>query len=143
MRLWVKKMDKLFNTVSVVIGIVGGFVSYAFGAFDLMLKILIAIMAIDYVTGIIKAAYNKELSSYTGWRGLLKKVATLCVVALAHLLQMLLGDNVGIRDIVIMFYIANEGLSVLENVSAVVPVIPEPLRDVLVQLREDKSDEDC
>ena len=132
-------MEKLFNTISIIIGIVGGMLSYIFGAFDIMLKVLVAIMIIDYITGIIKAVYNKQLSSYIGWRGLLKKVATLCVVALAHLLQLLLGDNVGIRDIVIMFYIANEGLSVIENVSAVVPVIPDKLKDVLMQLREDNE----
>ena len=88
----------------------------------------------------IKGIYNKKLSSNTGWHGLLKKVSTLCVVALAHVVQHLLGDSVAIRDIVIMFYVANEGLSILENVAEVSMVIPEQLREVLMQLREDKDD---
>lgn len=134
-------MEKLFNAYSIIVGIAGGILSYMFGAFDLMLKVLIAVMAIDYITGIIKGIYNKELSSYIGWRGLLKKITTLLIVALAHLIQLLLGDNVGIRDIVIMFYVANEGLSILENAAVIVPVVPEPLKEVLMQLREGKDDD--
>ncbi len=101
-----------------------------------MLMVFIAVMVIDYVTGIIKGIYNRELSSQTGWKGLLKKVATLCIVIVANLLEKLTGGNIGIRDIVIMFYIANEGLSILENVAAMGNIIPQPLKDVLLQLRE-------
>ena len=134
-------MEKLFNTISVIVGIAGGMLSYMFGAFDVVLISLIILMAIDYVTGIVKGIYNKRLSSNAGWKGLLKKVMTLCVVALAHVVQHLLGDNVGLRDIVIMFYIANEGLSILENVAEVSTVIPEQLREVLMQLREGKDND--
>ncbi len=132
-------MDKLFNWISVMSGIIFGVFSYIFGAFDIMIRVLLVLMVIDYITGIIKGIYNRELSSYTGWRGLLKKCSTLCVVALANMAQLLLGDNVGIRDIVIVFYIANEGLSILENVAAVSAVIPESLKEVLLQLREEKE----
>lgn len=133
-------MEKLFNWISILIGVAGGALSYMFGAFDVVLISLIILMAIDYLTGIIKGIYNKKLSSDIGWRGLLKKVSTLLVVALAHVVQHLLGDTVGIRDIVIMFYIANEGLSILENVAEVSTVIPEQLREVLMQLREGKDE---
>lgn len=132
-------MDKLFNWISIMSGIIFGVLSYIFGAFDIMIRVLLALMVIDYITGIIKGIYNRELSSYTGWRGLLKKCSTLCVVALANMAQLLLGDNVGIRDIVIVFYIANEGLSILENVAAVSAVIPESLKEVLLQLREERK----
>lgn len=134
-------MEKLFNVISIITAIAGGALSHVFGAFDMVLISLIILMAIDYLTGIIKGIYNKKLSSDIGWRGLLKKVSTLLVVALAHVVQHLLGDTVGIRDIVIMFYIANEGLSILENVAEVSTVIPEQLREVLMQLREGKDDD--
>ena len=134
-------MEKLFNIISIITAIAGGALSYMFGAFDVVLVSLIVLMAIDYITGLIKGIYNKKLSSNTGWHGLLKKVSTLCVVALAHVVQHLLGDSMGIRDIVIMFYVANEGLSILENVAEVSTVIPEQLREVLMQLREGKDDD--
>ena len=134
-------MEKLFNVISIITAIAGGALSYMFGAFDVVLVSLIVLMAIDYITGLIKGIYNKKLSSNAGWHGLLKKVSTLCVVALAHVVQHLLGDSVAIRDIVIMFYVANEGLSILENVAEVSTVIPEQLREVLMQLREDNSDD--
>lgn len=134
-------MEKLFNWISILIGVAGGMITYVFGAFDAMLITLLVLMAVDYISGIIKGIYNKKLSSDIGWHGLLKKGATLCVVALAHMVQHLLGDTVGIRDIVIMFYVANEGLSILENVAEVSTVIPEQLREVLMQLREGKDNE--
>ena len=135
-------MENLFNRISVAAGIVLGALSYVFGAFDTMIRVLAVVMVIDYITGVIKGIYNKELSSYTGWRGIIKKCSTLCVVALANMAQLLLGGNVGIRDIVIVFYIANEGLSILENVAEVSTAVPEPLRKVLMQLRKGKNDED-
>lgn len=131
-------MEKLFNIISIITAIAGGALSYMLGAFDVVLVSLVVLMAIDYITGLIKGIYNKKLSSNAGWHGLLKKVSTLCVVALANVVQHLLGGNVGIRDIVIMFYVANEGLSILENVAEVSTVIPEQLREVLMQLREDE-----
>lgn len=129
-------MEKLFNWITVLIGLIGGVSVKLLGAWDTMLMVFIAVMVIDYVTGIIKGIYNRELSSQTGWKGLLKKVATLCIVIVANLLEKLTGGNIGIRDIVIMFYIANEGLSILENVAAMGNIIPQPLKDVLLQLRE-------
>ena len=108
-------MDKLFNWISIIIGIAGGIISYVLGAFDVMLKILLVLMIIDYITGIIKGIYNKKLSSYIGWKGILKKISTLCVVVLANMAQMLLGDNVGIRDIAIVFYIAKYYITVHLN----------------------------
>ena len=72
-------------------------------------------MVLDYLTGIIKAIYTKTMSSEIGFKGLLKKITILIIVALSNVLaEYITGDNVAIREIVIMFYIANEGISVLE-----------------------------
>ena len=134
-------MEKLFNSISIAAGIIGGVLSYTFGVFDVVMVTLLVLMGVDYATGIIKAIYNKELSSYIGWKGLLKKVMTLCVVALSNTIEHLLGGGVAIRDIVIMFYAANEGLSIIENAAAVITVIPEPLKEVLMQLREAREND--
>lgn len=89
-------------------------------------------MVLDYLTGVIKAVYTKNVSSEVGFKGLLKKITILIIVALSNVLQQITGDNVTIREIVIMFYIANEGISVLENVAVIYPRMPQKLKDILL-----------
>lgn len=104
----------------------------------MLLKTIVFLAAVDYVTGIIKAVYTGVLSSEIGFRGLLKKIVMFIVIASAFSIQELMGNTVPLREIVIMFYIANEGLSLLENAAVFIP-IPEGLKNVLLQLREKDS----
>lgn len=127
-------MEKLFNIYSVVIAVIGGILTQIFGGFDVILKVLIVMIVLDYATGIIKGIYNKNLSSEIGWKGLLKKILTLIIVVMANVLQIALGDAVPLREVVIMFYIANEGISLLENAADIIP-LPEQLKSVLLQIR--------
>lgn len=89
----------------------------------------------DYITGWIKGIYEKNLSSEIGFRGILKKIVMFIVIAAAYNIQTLISSNIPVREVVIMFYIANEGLSLLENAAIFVPV-PERLKDILLQLRD-------
>lgn len=132
-------MDKIFNWTSTVIGIVGGFFAAIFGQWDSILWALLVIMVLDYLTGVIKAVYTKNVSSEVGFKGLLKKITILIIVALSNVLQQITGDNVAIREIVIMFYIANEGISVLENVAVIYPRMPKAIKDILLQIRDSNS----
>lgn len=133
-------MDKIFNMTSVITGIAGGIIASLFGVWDKLLYALIAIMVLDYITGVIKGVYTKTLSSDIGFKGLLKKIMILVIVALSNLAQELTGGNIAIREIVIMFYIANEGISILENAAVLLPNTPEKLKDILLQLRGDDSE---
>lgn len=130
-------MDKIFNAVSVITGIAGGLAASLFGAWDMLIRTLVVLMVIDYISGVIKGVYTKTLSSDIGFKGLLKKIAVLIVVALANVIQELTGNNIAIREIVIMFYIANEGISILENAAVLLPNMPEKLKEILLQLRGD------
>ena len=132
-------MDRLFNTVAIVVGIAGGIISSAFGGFDILIKALLIMIVLDYILGVIKAIYNKELSSEIGFKGLIKKFVMFLVVVLSVVLQKIVGDAIIIRDITIMFFIANEGISILENAAVFIP-LPDVLKNTLMQLR-DKSDE--
>ena len=132
-------MDRIFNWTSTVIGIVGGFFAAIFGQWDSILWALLVIMVLDYLTGIIKAVYTKTMSSEIGFKGLLKKITVLIIVALSNVLQQITGDNVAIREIVIMFYVANEGISVLENVAVIYPRMPKAIKDILLQIRDSNS----
>ena len=64
----------------------------------------------------------------------------LVIVALANTIQNLMGGNVAVREIVIMFYIANEGISILENAAVILPQMPDKLKDILLQLRGDNNE---
>ena len=131
-------MDKIFNWTSTVIGIVGGYFAAIFGQWDSILWALV-IMVLDCLTGVIKAIYTKTMSSEIGFKGLLKKITILIIVALSNVLQQITGDNVAIREIVIMFYVANEGISVLENVAVIYPRMPKAIKDILLQIRDSNS----
>ena len=133
-------MDKLFNSISIITGVVSGVVAALFGSYDKVMCTLVILMVLDYIAGVIKAVYTKSLSSEIGFKGLLKKIAMLVIVALANTIQNLMGGNVAVREIVIMFYIANEGISILENAAVILPQMPDKLKDILLQLRGDNNE---
>ena len=132
-------MEKLFNWISVLGGIFGGMLSYWLGGWDILLKTIVFLAIVDYATGVIKGIYMKQLSSETGFKGLLKKIVMFIVIAVSFEIQALIGDSIPLREIVIMFYICNESRSLLENAAVFVP-IPDKLREVLIQLRDNDSE---
>ena len=115
-------MEKYFNGISVVIAVVGGFLGKYLGGWDVLLQAVICLMVLDYATGIIKGFCTKSLSSEIGFKGLLKKILILIVIATACALDKTTGGVAPIREIVIMFYICNEALSILENAAEFIPV---------------------
>lgn len=133
-----KKMEKLFNWISIVFGMAGGFLTYWMGGWDVLLKTIVFLAIADYITGWIKGIYTKQLSSEIGFRGLLKKIVMFIVIAVSFVIQGLIGGTIPLREVVIMFYIANEGLSLLENAAVFTP-IPDRLKDILLQLRDKDS----
>ena len=129
------EIEKLFNGVSIVGGIVGGFLCQWLGGWDVILKALVALVILDYVTGVLKAITNKTLSSQIGFKGLIRKIVIFIVIATAVIIQSVVGDAIPLREITIIFFLCNEGISLLENASEFVP-IPEKLKDTLIQLRD-------
>jgi len=118
-----------------VLAAIGGVLVYLFGPCDALIIALIAVVTLDYITGVMSAAFVHELSSALGFRGLLKKVAIFALVALASLLDKLVpATNEAVRASVCVFYIANEGISILENVEKMGVPLPKILRDVLANL---------
>ena len=133
-------MERIFNWLSVAAGIIGGMCAGILGGFDSIIAALISLIALDYLTGVVKAIYTKKLSSEIGFKGIAKKILILLIVALACAIQNIIDSSIPAREIVIMFYIANEGLSVLENCAELIPV-PEKLKSILLQLRNDETEE--
>jgi toxin secretion/phage lysis holin len=133
------QINKIFNGVSIVGGIVGGYLCNFLGGWDVVLKALVTLVVLDYVTGLIKAIYTKTLSSNAGFKGLIKKIVIFIVVATAVTIQTVVGDAIPLREITIIFFVCNEGISLLENASEFIP-IPEKLRETLIQLRDKNKD---
>lgn len=127
-------MEKYMNAVSLVFGVVGGFCAGFLGGFDTIIRTLAFLVVVDFITGMVKAWHLKEISSEIGFIGLVKKVFIFLVVAVAVQLEQVVGNVIPLREIVIMFYIANEGISFLENISEFIP-LPDQIRDVFLQIR--------
>lgn len=128
-------MEKYFNTVSIITGIIGGFLCKHLGGFDMLLGVIITLVTLDYLTGILKAIYNKQLSSEIGYKGIIKKIFIFIVIATAYEIQKVTGDSIPLREITLVFFISNESISLLENASEFIP-IPTQLKNVLIQLRD-------
>jgi toxin secretion/phage lysis holin len=117
-----------------------GIGAFCFGEPGGLLIALITFIVIDYVTGFAAAAIGKRLSSAYGAKGIAKKVSILLIVSLGHILDVnIIGKGDYLMTMVMLFYIANEGLSILENAVALGVKIPVKLKEVLVQV----SGKDC
>jgi toxin secretion/phage lysis holin len=100
---------------------------------------LVIIIALDVLTGLMRALVQQQLSSSISWRGMLKKVMILMIVALAYQADCLIGAGTLVRDATIIFFGVSEALSVLENAAAAGLPVPDFLRDALRQLNEKKA----
>lgn len=111
------------------------------GGFDGFLYALVVFVAVDYVTGPM-AAVEEKLSSGVGFQGIFKKIVIFCLVALGHILDAhIIRNGSTVRTAVIFFYLSNEGISILENDARIGLPVPEKLKGVLAQLREEKGKE--
>lgn len=129
-------MDNVLTGIKLFGAGIIALLTYIFGGVDTVLVILLAFITLDYITGIMAGVIEKQLSSAVGYIGLLKKVCVLIVVAVSHLIGTYLGMDV--RTLVIGYYIANEGISILENSGRIGVPLPKKLIDILKQLKKDE-----
>lgn len=130
-------MKEFWNMTQVVIAGIGGWLGWFLGGCDGLLYALIAFVVIDYITGVMCAVVDKNLSSEVGFRGIFKKVLIFLLVGIGHLLDVqVIGTGSVVRTAVIFFYISNEGVSLLENAGHLGLPIPSKIKVVLEQLHE-------
>ena len=123
--------------LNVIFAFIGSSFTYLFGGWDNVLFSLILFVILDQATGLIVGAYSNTLNSKTGTKGILKKSTILIVMILAVTLDRLLNDGSWLfRTLVAYFYIANEGISILENCGKLGLPIPQKILDTLEQLKE-------
>ena len=138
-------MKQCWTEIQIAFSALGGFLGWFLGGADGFLYALIAFVVIDYLTGVLCAIADKNLSSEIGFKGICRKVLIFTLVGIGNILDMYVLGQIGIlRTAVIFFYISNEGVSLLENAAHLGLPIPEKLKDVLAQLHnrsENKSEE--
>ena len=138
----------MWKKLSEFIAAIGGAIASFFVSMPPLVWILIAVMSIDYVTGLICGAMGKSkktetgyLASHEAWKGLMKKALILLVVLLSNLLDIAVSNGAGITFEAVMgatclWFIASEGLSVLENVASMGVPVPKILLKLLEIMRE-------
>lgn len=136
--------EKIYNpAIKTAFAVIGGLVGKYVGGFDNAFISLVIFMCVDYLTGLMCGIYKKELSSEIGFKGICKKVLIVLLVGLAALVDRVIpSDTAVFRDMVIFFYIANEGLSIIENACVLGLPIPEKFQKFLYQIKEKNDHEE-
>ena len=130
-------MKEFWNTIQLIFSAVGGWLGYFLGGCDGLLYALIAFVVIDYITGVMCAIINRELSSAVGFKGIFRKVLIFLLVGIANIIDVqVIGTGAVLRTAVIFFYISTEGVSLLENAGHLGLPIPEKIKTVLEQLHD-------
>jgi toxin secretion/phage lysis holin len=144
-----EKFKAVKTAILTGIGIAGSAIANMLGGWDTALQTILIFMAVDYITGIIVAGVFKKskktetggLESRVGWKGLCRKGMTLLIILVAAQLDRVAGTNV-IRNAVIIGYIANEALSIIENAGLMGLPVPKFLQNAIDVLKKKAEGED-
>lgn len=123
-----------------IIGIGGSAASFLWGGWSSILTTLLVLVGIDYVTGTLASATEKKLSSATGLRGITRKTLIFAIIAVANMVDQMIGTENMLRDGTIFFYAANEVLSILENCGRIGLPIPPKIREAIELLQEKEKE---
>ena len=127
-------MDNIFKQIMAAVCTL---ISFLFWDIEGMMVALIALIVLDYISGVIAAAVEKRLSSGVGAKGIAKKIFMLLIVALANIVDTsVIGDGHVLKTVTVVFYICNECISLIENAGRIGVPVPKKLLDVLEQLRD-------
>ena len=119
-----------------IVGIVG-LAGWFFGGLDGYIKVLIAFTVIDYISGVCRAGAEGKISSSVGFKGIARKIIMFFLVGIAHIIDKhMLNDNQALKVAVCLFYIGNEGISIIENADALGVPIPKFLHGKFLKFTE-------
>ena len=130
-------MKQIWSGIQIAFTAFGGFLGWFLGGFDGFIYALIAFTVIDYITGVMCAITDKNLSSAVGFKGICRKVLIFTLVGIGNIVDVyVLGQGGVLRTAIIFFYLSNEGVSIMENTAHLGLPIPAKLKEVLEQLHE-------
>lgn len=134
-------MENALNLLKCLIALMSGVIAYIYGGTGNMLFILVLFVICDYITGFLCAIAQKKLNSAIGFKGIARKVFIFVIVGMAALLERLMPDVHGALHVAVCgFYIANEGLSILENAGKLGLKLPDSLKKALTQLNKHEGE---
>ncbi len=136
------------ETICTITGVVGAWIAALLGGWNSALGTLLIFMAADYITGLLVAGVVKKsektasggLDSRIGWKGLCKKGVVLLFVLIAHRLDIVIGTDY-IRNTVIIGFIANELISIVENAGLMGIPLPAPIKKAIEILQNKENEE--
>ena len=124
------------NAVKSIIAAVCAMFGFVFGDLNGLMIALVALIILDYISGVIAAVVEKKLSSEVGAKGIAKKIFMLLIVAVANIVDInVIGEGHVLKSVTVVFYIANECISLIENAGRLGVPVPKKLLDVLEQLK--------
>ena len=130
-------MKEFWNSVQLVFTAIGGWLGWFLGGCDGLLYALIAFVGIDYITGVMCAITDHNLSSSVGFKGICRKILIFLMVGIANILDVnVIGTGSVLRTAAIFFYLSNEGVSLLENAAHLGLPVPNAIKEVLQQLHD-------
>lgn len=133
-------MKDILHIAQVLWAAVGGSIGWFLGGMDGLVYALLIFLTIDYITGLMSAVLERKLSSHVGFKGIFKKMLILAFVGIGNVLDLyVLEQGSAIRTAVIFFYLANEGISIIENSSKIGLPVPEKMK-LLFQEIQSKGD---
>jgi len=135
-------MNNIITGIKVAFALIGGWITAVLGGWDTALQVLVLFVVLDYITGLIAAWYEKRLDSRVGFKGIAKKILLFVPVAIGYWLDVMIGQEI-LRSLAIFFYIANEGLSIVENLGRAGVPVPDALMDALEQLKKGEKTDEC
>ena len=134
-------MENTVHYIKIAITAVGAVVGAFLGGRDTLVQALLAFVIADYISGVLKAIMLKKLNSEVGFVGICKKVLIFVFVGIGNIIDtQILKNGATIRTAIIFFYIANEGISLIENASVLGLPVPNSLKKVLEQIRSRGGD---
>lgn len=133
------------QSIKIILTLLLSFVTSLLGGFDMAIQVMFTLMAIDYLTGVMKATINKQLSSYLGFRGIMKKVGMIICIIVTVQLERLINQPNTIRNLVAFGFVANEGISILENLDALgikVDILKTQFNNMRNEQNKNKKEDD-
>lgn len=130
------------NTKSIV-ALLSGIIGIALGGYDTLMYSLIVLVILDYATGVLLAIHEKKLSSDIGFKGISKKALIFVLITTGNIFdQYIIGSGNALRTTLLIFYISNEGVSIIENAGKLGMPLPQNLLSTIKKLNKKNKDLD-
>lgn len=127
------------NEIRILLTVCISYIAWLMGGYDMSIQTLLIMVVADYVSGIMKAIIQKNLNSYIGWKGLIKKTGIFISIIVAVQIENIIKQPETIHNVLAFFFVVNEGISILENLTEIGVPVPAFLVKYLRGMRNETS----